>query len=358
MALSPVKSVEAVGPDVLGRLGLLCEARGLGSIAQALESLRGFVEEDLQEVESALASPATRDDRVGQSVMHLLSLGGKRLRPLCVLLASQVGKQASGRAHHLAVAVELVHNATLLHDDVIDLGTMRRGRPTARLVYGNAASIFAGDWLLIDALRRVRKADSIELLDRLLDTIDEMIAAESLQLETRGSARADRDTYFRIIEGKTASLFRWAMFAGARIGGLSLAPSQSLEAYGRHLGLAFQAVDDALDFAGDEARTGKGLLADLREGKPTYPLIVAMERSIGLRALVEEALAVSQDAPFPVALASAIQKSVVEAGGVEACMVLAKTHATRARTYLDCLPSSRATTALEVVVEATIHRDW
>src|SRR5262249_22155884 len=140
--------------------------------------------------------------------------------PLCVALAARAGNGFGAAARQLAVAVELVHTATLLHDDVVDVGDTRRGAPAARVVYGNAASIFAGDWLLVEALRRVRAAAVPDALDRLLDIIEEMIMAESTQLDRRGVMVADRAAYFRVVEGKTASLFRWALWAGGRAGGL------------------------------------------------------------------------------------------------------------------------------------------
>src|SRR5262249_20100903 len=155
------------------------------------------------------------------------------------------------RARAYAVAVELVHNATLLHDDVVDLGDKRRGADTARVVYGNAASIFAGDFLLIEALRRIQAAGLPAVLDKGLDVIRQMVIAETLQLESRGRVRSSIDDYFRIVEGKTASLFQWAMFAGARAGGVSPEIEGALETYGLKLGVAFQLVDDVLDVAGD-----------------------------------------------------------------------------------------------------------
>src|SRR5213076_2069185 len=175
---------------------------------------------DLAACEAGLALVARGTDVVSRSVGHLLDLDGKRLRPLCVALGARAGAGFTGPARELAVAVELVHTATLLHDDVVDLGEKRRGADTARAVYGNAASIFAGDWLLIEALRRVRHAGVRGLLDRLLDVIEEMIIAESVQLEGRRRADLGRAAWMRVAEGKTASLFRWAMLAGGRAGGL------------------------------------------------------------------------------------------------------------------------------------------
>src|SRR5690242_299701 len=268
------ESVSSVGAVVLDRLANISGARGAIDLRQRLAALGRWVRADLAEFEAELATLPRGARVVHQAAHHLLDLRGKHLRPLCVALASRFGEGFTPRARGLAVAVELVHTATLLHDDVVDVAERRRGKPTAALVYGNAASIFAGDWLLVAALRRIAATGVDGLLERMLEVIDEMIMAESLQLERRGRVVADRDEYFRIVEGKTAALFRWAMPAGARCAGMAAEHEAVLEKYGVHLGVAFQAVDDELDFAGLEA-TGKDPLADLREGKMTYPLIVA-----------------------------------------------------------------------------------
>jgi octaprenyl-diphosphate synthase len=255
----------------------------------------------------------------------------------------------------LAVAVELVHNATLLHDDVIDLADTRRGAKAARAELGNAASIFAGDWLLIEALRRVRRAGVGETLDRLLATIDEMIAAESTQLENRGRVDVDRELYFRIVSGKSATLFRWAMFAGAAAGGLGADECLMLEHYGLELGVAFQMIDDLLDLTGDSRTTGKSLFSDLREGKMTYPLIVALERDPELRAVLCEIIS-SDAAPLRAELERKVSMSLQASGAVEECRRVARERALRAVECLAPLPQSWATALLVGVAESTVER--
>lgn len=336
----------------LARLGGVCRGHGLDGLAARLAELHALVADDLTALEQALATLPRPRNAVAGSAHHLLDLGGKRLRPLCVALASRVGAGFSAAARELAVAVELVHGATLLHDDVVDLGDTRRGAPAARTIYGNAASIFAGDWLLVEALRRVRRARVPRTLDRLLDVIEEMIFAESIQLEQRGRVRVDRDAYFRVVEGKTAALFRWAMDAGGRAGGLGERECAALERYGLHLGVAFQAMDDLLDFA-DPAATGKTVLADLREGKMTYPLIVALERDPGLAPLLAEIAAGSDDAR----LLGRVRDALARTGGFEACRDLAAERSARAAAALDDLPAGPATCALATVAEATLYRE-
>jgi octaprenyl-diphosphate synthase len=274
-----------------------------------------------------------------------------------VALAARAGKGFGPSARDFAVAAELVHNATLLHDDVLDSGEMRRGAPTSRALYGNAASVLAGDWLLTEALRRVRHTKDAVVLDRLLDALGEMISAESIQLERRNRIDPDRNTYFRVIEGKTASLFRWALFAGARAGELKPDACEALEEFGLHLGTAFQMVDDVLDFAGHSGATGKRLFADLREGKMTLPLILGLERSDALAGLLQSVLEEPADAEVPEHLAQPVCAILEQTRAIEDTQTFARERAQRAMTSLERLPQSPATFALLSVSRAALSRE-
>jgi len=339
--------------EVVARLEGVCRTRGLGGLAARLQALGELTRGDLSTVETALAEVRCESNMVGHSARHLLSLGGKRLRPLCVALAARLGSGFGPAARQLAVAVELVHSATLLHDDVVDLGDVRRGAPTARTVWGNAASVFAGDWLLLDALERVRAAGISGALERLLSVVQQMVAAEAVQLEARGRLCPDRRQYRAIAEGKTAALFRWAMWAGGRAGGLDERACDALDRFGLHLGVAFQAVDDLLDFAGDEAATGKALFADLREGKMTWPLIVAVEAEPALLRLLEATLA---DDAAP-SLRADILAALDRTAAITATRELAAREAALAVECLDILPATEARRSLETVATATVERD-
>jgi octaprenyl-diphosphate synthase len=350
----------AAGAQVLDRLASVSGARGALDLRQRLIHLGRWVRADLADFEAEIAT-LPRGVRVVQSAAHhLLDLKGKHLRPLCVALASRFGEGFTPRARGLAVSVELVHTATLLHDDVVDVAERRRGEPTAAVVYGNAASIFAGDWLLVAALRRIATAGVDGLLERMLAVIDEMILAESLQLERRGRVVADRDEYFRIVEGKTAALFRWAMLAGGRCAGLDASCEAALEQYGIHLGVAFQAVDDELDFATADG-TGKDPLVDLREGKMTYPLIVALERDPSLQPRIQallpapERLSPASGAPSRVEL-GAIASGVRATGALAATRELAEQHVQLALEALQGLPAGTARESLETVALASLER--
>lgn len=335
---------------VLGQLSVMSAGQGLPGLAERLGELAAMTRDDVMACEESLATLDGGASAVARSAGHLLALRGKRLRPLCVALAARLGTGFSPAARELAVAVELVHGATLLHDDVVDLGTSRRGVPAARVLFGNAASIFAGDWLLIEALRRVRRARLPGVLSRLFDVIEEMIFAESEQLEAKGQLVTDRVGYFRVAQGKTAALFRWALWAGGRAGGLNVDACRALEEYGRQLGIAFQLIDDVLDLRGDAALTGKGLLADVRDGKMTFPLIVALERRPTIAALVAEA------AERPEAEAELVG-AVAATGALETAVELARDHAAEAHRALGALPAGRARGALETVAEAAVARD-
>jgi octaprenyl-diphosphate synthase len=340
----------ALSRAVLDRLAHVSAVRGAPSLAERLASLDRWVRADLVAFEAELAALPRGARVVHAAAHHLLDLRGKHLRPLCVALTSRFGDGFTEQARGLAVAVELIHNATLLHDDVVDVAERRRGEPAACVVYGNAASIFAGDWLLIAALRRIAAAGVDGLLDRMLTVIDEMIVAESVQLERRGNVSGGRDDYFAIVEGKTAALFRWAMFAGARVAQLSPAAEAALDRFGLHLGVAFQAVDDELDFADG---TGKDPLADLREGKITYPLVVGLEREPALEARLVALLAEPEPRRDELA---AIAAAVRATGALTATRALAEDHVERALAVLDELPAGPPRDALVTVALASLER--
>jgi octaprenyl-diphosphate synthase len=340
----------ALSRAVLDRLAHVSTARGAPSLGDRLATLDRWVRADLVAFEAELAAIPRGARAVHAAAHHLLDLRGKHLRPLCVALASRFGDGFTEQARGLAVAVELVHSATLLHDDVVDVAERRRGEPAACVVYGNAASIFAGDWLLVAALRRIAAAGVDGVLDRMLAVIDEMIAAESIQLERRGNVTGGRDDYFAIVEGKTAALFRWAMIAGARVARLPAAAEAALERFGLHLGVAFQAVDDELDYADG---TGKDPLADLREGKITYPLVIALERDPALHGRLVALLA----EPEPrrdelLAIAAAVRAT----GALTATRELAEDHVERALAVLEELPAGAPRDALVTVALASLER--
>jgi len=342
----------APAQSLLSRLSTVANTRGLAAMAGRLSELSRWVALEMADFERELTVLPRGARVVQRSAHHLIDLGGKHLRPMCVALSSKLGSGFDEVGRRLALAVELVHSATLLHDDVIDMAATRRGAPAARMVYGNAASIFAGDWLLVEALRQIRRAGVEGLLDEMLAIIDEMILAESVQLEHRGEINGSRSDYFRVVEGKTAALFRWSMRAGARVGGLTDAECDALERYGLHLGVAFQAVDDVLDVDGDIEATGKQLFTDLREGKTTYPLILALERDPQLFGILADcARGLSPSAVH------AVLESLRQTEAVIDCRRFAAEEAAAAIACLDRFGDSEAVRALVTVAEVSVVRE-
>ena len=338
-----------VQPDVLTPLASASRRAGADTVAQKLTAIRSWLAADLAHLEQAIRPSGDGGNLAERSGAYLLGRPGKRVRPLCVVLGARLGGREMDEAvKAAAVAAELVHNATLLHDDVIDLGTERRGAPTARMVYGNAASVLGGDHLLTKALQLVEPLGG-GLLRRLLATISEMVGAEAIQLDQRGSLRPDRAVYLQVIEGKTAALFRWSIAAGATLGGLSAEGIRAAEQTGSALGLAFQLVDDLLDVEGDPDVTGKALYTDLAEGKLTWPFILAAERDPSVLTLMQSFLQGE-------ARAGQVLEKVAATGAYEDTRTFALAQADVARQALETLPGSAARDALMVVVEAAVAR--
>lgn len=353
--VQPLAPKPPLSTALFGQLTAVCRRRGHPSLAENLASLAAWIGDELADFETELAGIERGAGVVRQSASHLLDLGGKHLRPMCVALAAKLGTGFGEPARQLAVAVELVHAATLLHDDVVDLGDRRRGAAAARIIYGNAASIFAGDWLLVEALRRIRRTEIPSLLDYMLAIIEEMILAESVQLEQRGNIDATLDDYFRVVKGKTAALFRWAMVAGGRAGGLGDDACAALDGFGENLGIAFQAIDDLLDVAGDASAVGKSLLSDVREGKMTYPLRIALGRDPSLAPLLSRCGELSED--LTEADARRVITAIASTGAVDACRELAQRKVAEAVAALTPIQDCPGKAALVTVSAAMLHRE-
>lgn len=299
---------------------------------------------ELQSVEHEL-SVIVRDGEAPatQAAAHLLGGGGKRVRPLTVLLSAACFGPPSAAARELATVAELVHLATLMHDDVLDDCQIRRGRPAARCVWGNGISVLAGDLLLTHALERAARLRSHGLLQSLLTTLRRLVDGEILQLRGRATLDLTRDTYFRVLDGKTAALFEWAAHAGASTGGALAHEQEALAGYGRQLGVAFQLMDDALDYCGDLQQTGKAIFADLEEGKATLPLIQAVEKQPSLVRELEALRAGDR------AAANVVAAAVQRLDTCSAVRRLAREETARALAALDPLRPSRARDLLRAV---------
>ena len=338
---------------------------GHDPLAERLLEIRTWLSDDLASLERAIRVGTNTDEVAGESSMmdlatqastYLLGRPGKRIRPLCVMLGARLGGRTLDRSvKDLAVCCEMVHTATLLHDDVIDEGTERRGAPAARMVFGNAASVLAGDHLLLYALKLAEGVGYRSLMGQLLDTISEMVLAEAVQLEQRGTLDPCRDTYLRVIQGKTAGLFRWALVAGGTVGGLGGDHLAALGHVGNSLGLAFQLMDDVLDLEGDPAVTGKDLLVDLKEGKLTWPFIIAAERDPSLLPAVETFLSSAEEGESSPDVRPVLE-ILLATDALTATREFARHHAESALESLSQVPACSARRAIEVVVEAAINR--
>ncbi|HMI87949.1 MAG TPA: polyprenyl synthetase family protein [Polyangiaceae bacterium] len=260
-----------------------------GRVTARLSAVQSIFGPELAYIEAELAKAASDGERPAiDAAAHLVDAGGKRVRPLTVLLSAACFGPLPPAARELAVVAEFVHTATLLHDDVIDDSPERRGKAAARTVWGNAVSVLAGDLLLTHALDRTFVA-APAALPELLSTLRRLVDGEVLQLRGRAKLDVSEVSYFRILEGKTASLFGWSARAGAIVAGARASEKQALGLFGERLGIAFQLVDDELDYAGDSVATGKILLADLVEGKVTLPLVLALSRDPSLGPLLSRA---------------------------------------------------------------------
>lgn len=328
----------------------------MDKLSSRLDELREWLSADLAAIERDLdaVSGGDKRDLAEQAAAHLLGQRGKRIRPICALLGARfAGAHEDTRVRELAVASELVHAATLLHDDVIDDGDERRGAAAARVVFGNSASILGGDYLLIEALSRVQRVGEPKVLSDLLATIARMVAAEALQLERRGTLEASREVYLRIVDGKTASLFQWALSAGAQLGQLDEAQHGALGIAGMALGRAFQLIDDALDLEGDAGAVGKDLFADLEQGKLTWPTLIAAERDPGLLADLQS---VARDGkPTSGDLATLLGR-IRATGGIAAARQFALDEANKAERALGLLPDGPARTTFQAVLAAAVNR--
>ncbi len=241
-----------------------------------------------QVIRTRLHSEVLLVNQIGE---YIIGGGGKRLRPALVVLSAHAFGYQGKQHHDLAAVVEFIHTATLLHDDVVDESDLRRGKATASALFGNAASVLVGDFLYSRAFQMMVEVGEMSVMQTLADATNLIAEGEVLQLLNCHDADVDTENYMRVIHCKTAKLFEAAMRLGAILGKSAIVDREAAAKYGMHLGTAFQLVDDVLDYSADEAQTGKHLGDDLAEGKPTLPLIYAMQHGTpGQAAVVRQAI--------------------------------------------------------------------
>ena len=310
---------------------------------------------DMERVNQLILSKAGSDvQMIPEVANHLISSGGKRLRPMLTLAsASMFGYNGE---HHvkLAASVEFMHTATLLHDDVVDESDMRRGKKTARIVWGNQASVLVGDFLLGQAFKMMVEVGSLEALDVLSTAATVIAEGEVLQLSVAKNMETTEDDYLQVIKAKTAALFAAASEVGPIVARASKADRAALRSYGMNLGYAFQMVDDALDYGGKAAELGKNTGDDFREGKITLPVILAWRRGTSdERQFWRDAIENGQNDDASLERAMGL---ITKYGSLSDTIARANHYGTIARDAIAALPASPWKAALLEVIDFCIDR--
>ncbi len=261
-------------------MGVVIAFEGGAEKAKAsLDPLLRLVASDMDKVnEAILARAHSQVDLIPELAGHLINSGGKRIRPMLTLAAARLCGYRGDHHVKLATAVEFMHTATLLHDDVVDESDLRRGKQAARVIWGNQASVLVGDYLLGQAFKMMVETGSLEALRILANAAAVIAEGEVLQLAVSQDTSTTEDAYLRVIGAKTAALFAAAAEVGGVVAARPREEQAALESYGRNLGIAFQLIDDALDYSGTEELLGKGVGDDFRERKITLPVVLSYRR--------------------------------------------------------------------------------
>ena len=320
-----------------------------------LASIQALAHNDMTAVDALIRRRLASDVvLINQVAEYIVGAGGKRLRPMLLLLAAGALNHRGPDAHQLAAVVEFIHTATLLHDDVVDESDLRRGRKTANAVWGNAASVLVGDFLYSRSFQLMVELDDMRIMRILADTTNTIAEGEVLQLLNIGNADVSESAYLAVIERKTAVLFAAATELGGILGGLPEKQVDALRRYGMELGYAFQIADDLLDYTSDAGTLGKNIGDDLAEGKPTLPLIYALEKANpeqaqSLRHAIEHGGLDSLDR---------IIASIRDSGALERTRERALRHAHAARAALATLPASAHRDALATLADYSVRRTF
>ena len=299
--------------------------------------LRAPIAADMKAVDAVIRARLSSEVAlIGQVAEYIIGSGGKRLRPALLLLTAGALGHTGPAAHELAAVVEMIHTATLLHDDVVDESDLRRGRQTANALFGNAASVLVGDFLYSRSFQMMVGVGNMAVMQVLADATNVIAEGEVLQLMNIGDVEVSEERYLTVIRYKTAKLFEAAGRLGAMLAGSPAPVCQRMAEYGMRLGTAFQLVDDVLDYSGEVAETGKNLGDDLAEGKPTLPLLHVLARgSAAQQAEVKRAISEPGTADFQVVL-----KAIHETGALDYTMKAAQAEAQLAADLLAQLPDS------------------
>ena len=328
--------------------------RGHFLINFPMQDIHSVVADEFQQVNELIIDQLHSDVDMVENIGHyIVDAGGKRLRPLLVLLSAAALGKCDAAAIKFAAVIEFIHTATLLHDDVVDISSLRRGRPTANAEFGNAPSVLVGDFLYTRAFQLMVQLGDMDILRHMADTTNTIAEGEVLQLVRAGNARTTEAQYLDVITRKTAILFAAGCFGAATLGGQDAKACQNLHHFGLNLGIAFQMIDDVLDYEGDPAAMGKNVGDDLNEGKPTLPLIYTLqngnaeEQALVIRAITEKT---SEDI-------EQILAAVQRCGALKYTRERAVHYHDLAVASLRALPAGPPRDALQRITQLSIDRD-
>jgi len=320
-----------------------------------LEDIREPVADELRRLDQVIVARLASDVvLVNQVSQYIVGAGGKRLRPLSVLLAARACGHQGGRHVDAAAIIEFIHTATLLHDDVVDGSNLRRGRDTANHVFGNEASVLVGDYLYSRAFQMMVDLGDMRIQEVMANATNTIAMGEVLQLMNAHDPDTSEESYLEVIYRKTAKLFEAGGQMAAILAGAPPEIEQAMVDYGRHLGNAFQLVDDALDYRADREELGKNLGDDLAEGKPTLPLIYAMAHS-SIEDTARLRIAVENGGLEEL---GAITRTIESSGGLEYTARLAQREKDLAIEALGRLPESVYRQALQALAEFAVGRSY
>jgi octaprenyl-diphosphate synthase len=321
----------------------------------SFESVKQLVADDLREVDRVIREQLASDVvLVNQVAEYIVGSGGKRLRPLVTVIAAKACNCPDGRHTTAAAIIEFIHTATLLHDDVVDGSTLRRGRETANAVWGNEASVLVGDYVYSRAFEMMVALGNMRVMDVMAGATNRIAEGEVLQLMNAHDPETTEERYFEVIYRKTAKLFEAGTQIAAILSGTPAKLEQDMMRYGKHLGTAFQLIDDVLDYRADRDQLGKNLGDDLAEGKPTLPLIYALGRAnesdrAVIRAGIEQG---------DIAELDRITAAIESTGGLAYTARLARREAALAVEALVDLPESAYKLALRELADFAVDRSY
>lgn len=320
-----------------------------------LQSIHSLVQPDLKAVDRFICTELKSDiPLINQLIEYILNCGGKRIRPLVVLLVAHALHHQKQHHIDLAAVIELIHTATLLHDDIVDSSTLRRGRETAHTIWGNEASVLVGDFLYSRAFQLIVKLQHLPILNIFADATNLIAEGEVMQLVNCHDPDTSEASYFEVIERKTAKLFEVAAHVGAALSTHCPEQLSAMQQYGLNLGIAYQLIDDTLDYNTSAEQTGKNTGNDLVEGKPTLPLIYSLRKGTPAEnALLRTAIQEGSRENL-----TAILEIIESTGAIEYTANAAKKHAQQAKSLLTHIPDSPYCKALHSLTEFVVERTY